>query len=197
MVSSVEEAAEEFGNVDFSAVPMPNEDPMRAGWSASSGVVESDEQVGNRVSAPAERAQRRRGPGLCESTAYDAQARGGDAEERTRFFSLRFVSLRFVSLRFDSLRFDSLRFVSLRFVSLRFVSLRFVSLRFVSLRFDALSLSVSLSFSAVLSRHQQHHRSHTVLEKLSGRGHMRGGGGGGASAVQGTAGAPGEGKWGE
>jgi hypothetical protein len=117
------------------------------------------------------------------------QARGGDAEERTRFFSLRFVSLRFVSLRFDSLRFDSLRFVSLRFVSLRFVSLRFVSLRF-----DALSLSVSLSFSAVLSRHQQHHRSHTVLEKLSGRGHMRGGGGGGASAVQGTAGAPGEGK---
>jgi hypothetical protein len=77
VLSSVEEAAEEFGNVDFSAVPMPNEDPMRAGWSASSGVVESDEQVASRVSAPAERAQRRRGPGLCESTAYDAQARGG------------------------------------------------------------------------------------------------------------------------
>ena len=36
---------EEFGHVDFSAVPMANEDPMRAGWSPSSGVVESDEQV--------------------------------------------------------------------------------------------------------------------------------------------------------
>jgi hypothetical protein len=43
--SSVEEAMEEFGHVDFSAVPMANEDPMRAGWSPSSGVVESDEQV--------------------------------------------------------------------------------------------------------------------------------------------------------
>ena len=36
---------EEFGHVDFSAVPMANGDPMRAGWSPSSGVVESDEQV--------------------------------------------------------------------------------------------------------------------------------------------------------
>ena len=43
--SSVEEAMEEFGHVDFSAVPMANEDPMRAGWSPSSGVVESDGQV--------------------------------------------------------------------------------------------------------------------------------------------------------